>query len=253
MTRLGKFAEDRPILFVLGLFVAENAVAFPFVVVFNLLGLDRELLRLIIPITQSAFMLWVVWLLAWSERAGFLRDVRNVHLYWYPILLSIVPVLVYGTIEVPAGPLVFYAVALLFTGISEETLARGVILPALLPRGKWMAVFFAAALFSVGHLTNLFFEDFGVLEMVEVLLSTFSFAVLYGALFIRTQNIWPLIVLHMLHDYFFLTSGTAGPFVVEPMSATLSIALAILNVAYGIFLLAGLDHRTMTGGAAKPA
>jgi membrane protease YdiL (CAAX protease family) len=224
---------------VLGLFLAETVLAFPLVVAFNLLNLDLELLRLLIPVAQSAFMIWVVWLLGWFERAGFVRDVRNAHLYWYPVLLAIVPALKYGTIEVPPGPLAFYTAALLFTGISEETLARGVILPALLPRGKWTAVLSAAALFSIGHLTNLLFEDFGVLEMAEVLMATFGFAVLYAALFIRTANIWPLIVLHTLHDYFFVTSGTAGPFVVEPLGAALGISLAILNVAYGVFILAG--------------
>lgn len=239
MRAISRLVEGRPFLFVIGLFLAETLLAFPLVVVFNLLGLDREPLRLIIPVAQSVFILWVVWLLGWFERAGFVRDTRNVHLYWYPVLLAIVPVLVYGTIEVSAGPLAFYTAALLFTGISEETLARGVILPALLPRGKWTAVLSAAALFSAGHLTNLFFEDFGVLEMAEVLMATFGFAVLYGALFIRTKNIWPLIVLHMLHDYFFVTSGTAGPFVAEPLSAALGISLAVLNMAYGAFILRG--------------
>jgi len=239
MNGISRLAERRPYVFVIGLFLAETVLALPFVVAFNLLGLDREPLRLIIPIAQSAAMLWVVWLLGWLERAGFVRDTRDVHLYWYPVLLAIVPVLAYGTVEVPAGPLAFYTAALLFTGISEETLARGLFLPALLPRGKWTAVFFAAAFFSIGHFTNLFFEDFGALEMAEVLMATFGFAVLYGALFIRTGNIWPLIVLHMLHDYFFVTSGTAGPFVAEPLDPALGLGLAVLNVAYGAFILRG--------------
>jgi len=47
-----------------------------------------------------------------------------------------------------------------------------------------------------------------------------------------------LIVLHMLHDYFLVTSGTAGPFVVEPLSPILGIGLAALNVVYGAVILA---------------
>lgn len=237
MPRIQQVAEDRPVLFVVGLFLVELASAFPFVVAFALLGLDREPLRLIIPIAQSGLMLWVVWRLGWFGRAGFASPLRDAHLLWYPVLLAFVPVLVYGTVEIPSGPLAFYTGALLFTGLSEETLARGLILPALLPRGKWMAVFFAAGLFSVGHFTNLFFEDFGPLEMAEVLLATFGFAVLYGSVFIRTQNIWPLILLHTLHDYFLLTSGTAGPFVDEPLSTGLGVVLAVLNVIYGVFIL----------------
>lgn len=154
------------------------------------------------------------------------------------MLLALVPVLAYGTITIPKGPLAFYTAALIFTGISEETLARGVILPALLGRGTWFAILFAASLFSVGHFTNLFFSSPSALEMTEVLLETFSFAVVYGALFIRTGNILPLIVLHMLHDYFLVTSGTAGPFVVEPLSPALGIGLSALNIVYGVVILA---------------
>lgn len=237
MTKTGRIAENHPYLFVIGIFVAESLVALPFVVIFKILELDLEPLRLIIPIAQSAFMIWVVWLLGWFSRAGFTGDVKDVHLYWYPLLIAFVPVLAYGTIEIPAGSLAFYATALIFTGISEETLARGIILPALLPRGKWLALFLAAILFSVGHFTNLFFEDFGMLEMTEKLLVTFGFAVLYGAMFIRTKSIWPLILLHTVHDYSLLTSGTAGPFTVEPLNVTLSIGMALINVAYGVYIL----------------
>lgn len=237
MKKIHYIAEAHPYLFVVGIFVAEMVVAFPFVVSFKVLELDLEPLRLIIPITQSAFMIWVVWLLGWFSRAGFTAEVENIHLYWYPFLIAFVPVLAYGTVEIHSGPLAFYAAALLFTGISEETLARGIILPALLPRGKWLALFLAAILFSVGHFTNLFFEDFGVLEMSEKLLVTFGFAVLYGAMFIRTKSIWPLILLHTIHDYSLVTSGTAGPFTIEPLSFTLSIGMALANIAYGVFIL----------------
>lgn len=89
--------------------------------------------------------------------------------------------------------------------------------------------------------TNLFFEDFGVLEMADKLLATFAFAVLCGAVFIRIRNIWPLIVLHAIHDYSFLTSGTAGPFTVEPMAISLGIVLASLSLAYGVFIVRNVE------------
>jgi len=237
MSRIRVMADQRPYAFVVGLFLAETVLAFPFVALFRVLGRDVEPLRLIIPTAQSLFMIWVVWKLGWFVRAGFRSDVRNVHLFWYPVLLALVPVVIYGTIKIPNGPLAFYAAALLVTGISEETLARGVILPALLKRGTWVAILVAASLFSISHLTNLFFTSPSVLQMAEVLLATFSFAILYGALFIRTGNILPLIVLHMLHDYFLVTSGTAGPFVVEPLSPTLAIGLSVLSIVYGAVIL----------------
>jgi len=231
-------ADERPYHFVVGLFIAETLLAFPFVVVFRALSLDLEPLRLVIPAAQSLFMIWVVWKLGWFARAGFTREVQAVHLYWYPTLLALVPVIVYGTIRIDAGPLAFYAAALLFTGISEETLARGVMIPALMKKGVRVAVLVPAFLFSISHLTNLVFSSPDAMAMAEVLVATFGFAVLYGAVFIRTGNILLLIVLHMLHDYFLVTSGTAGPFVVQPLPPVLAIGLALLNIAVGIFLLA---------------
>ena len=137
MARLHMIADQRPYLFVLGLFLAETLLAFPFVALFRVLELDIEPLRLIVPTAQSVFMIWVVWKLGWFTRAGFTLHVRDIHLYWYPVLLALVPVLAYGTIKIPSGSLVFYTAALFVTGISEETLARGVILPALLrPLGR---------------------------------------------------------------------------------------------------------------------
>jgi len=247
-----KFAQDRPYVFVVGLFILQLLSALPFVAAAKLLGVGIEPLRLIIPITQSALMIWVIWILGWFSRAGFTTDVKDLHVYWYPVLLAFIPVLVYGSIRVPAGPLTFYAGALIFTGISEEAFARGIILPALMPRGKWVALFFAATLFSIGHFTNLFFEDFGVLEIAEKLLTTFAFAILYGAIFIRTRNIWPLIVLHAIHDYAFLTSGTAGPFIVEPIAIQLSTGLAILSIAYGLFVANGAVWKSEDQGHGSP-
>lgn len=237
MSVIKNMAIERPYLFVVGLFVAEALLALPFVVTFKVLGIDIVPLRLIIPIAQSILMIWVIWHLGWFSRAGFTRTVKDVHVYWYPVVLAFVPVLFAGTIEISPGWIIFYSAALIFTGISEEAFARGIALPALLPRGKWVAIFFAAGLFSVGHFSNLVFEDFGLLEMFEKLLATFGFAVLYGGVFIRTGNIWPLIVLHAVHDYSFLTSGTAGPFTVEALPMELSIGLALANIAYGVYIL----------------
>jgi membrane protease YdiL (CAAX protease family) len=239
MSAIRNLANNRPFVFVVALFVVNLAIALPFVAIFRIGGFDIAPLRLIIPIADSAFSVWVVWYLGWFRRAGFIRQVSDIHLYWYPAALAFVPVFVYGTVQVPPGPILFYTAALLFTGISEETLARGIMLPALSSRGKWVALFAAAAIFSAGHITNLFFESFGLLEWTDKFLATFGFAVLYGAVFLRTGNIWPLIFLHMLHDYSYVTSGSAGPFTVTPFDIRLHLLLSVLNIAYAVLIMQG--------------
>lgn len=241
MSTIRSFAEKRPVIFVLALFVVHTTIAFPFVILFKVAGWGIVPLRLIIPIIDSAFMIWLIWYLGWFRRAGFATSARDIHLYWFPVVLAFAPVLLRGTVEIPAISVAFYSAALIFTGFSEEAFARGITLNALRSKGKWFALLFAAGLFSIGHFTNLFFEDFGPAEMSEKLLSTFSFAILYGAIFIRTGNIWPLIVLHTIHDYSFLTSGTAGPFTTEPISMEIRIGLAAVSLAYGFLVASSAD------------
>ncbi len=236
MRILRKLVVDHPFLFAIGLFLVDMAVALPFVLIFRALDLDLVPLRLIIPAVQSVLVVWVIWQLGWFARSGFNGSIKDIHLYWYPVLLAFAPVLVYGRVPITAGWMLFYMAALLFTGISEEAFARGVLLPALLSRGKWLAIFFAGALFSAGHITNIFFEDFGALEWADKFLTTFSFAVLYGAVFLHTGNILPLIVLHMIHDQSYLTSGTAGPFLTQSIDIRLHMALSVLSILYGIFI-----------------
>ena len=241
MSAIRNLANDRPFVFVAALFVVNLAIALPFVAIFKIAGFDIGPLRLIIPIADSAFSVWVVWYLGWFRRAGFTRQVSDIHLYWYPNALAFVPVFVYGTVPISPGPVLFYTAALLFTGLSEETLARGIMLPALLSRGKWVALFFTALVFSAGHVTNLFFEEFGLLEWTDKFLATFGFAVLYGAVFLRTGNIWPLIFLHMLHDYSYVTSGSAGPFTVVPFDIRLHLLLSVLSIAYAVVIMQKLS------------
>lgn len=237
MSAIRNLARDRPVVFVAGLFIVHLVIALPFVAAFKVAGLDLLPLRLIIPVVESAFSVWVVWYLGWFARAGFTRRVGDIHVYWYPALLAFVPVLFYGTVQIPPGQVLFYIAALFFTGLSEETLARGIMLPALLSRGKWLALFLAAAVFSAGHVTNLFFEEFGLLEWTDKFLATFGFAVLYGAVFLRTGNIWPLIFLHMLHDHSYVTSGSAGPFMVTPFDIRLHLLFSVLNIAYAVLIM----------------
>lgn len=240
MSALRKWTEERPLLFVIGLAILQPLIAIPFVVAAHVTGLGIEPLRLLIPTVQSVFILWLIWYLAWKEKAGLTGTVRNIHLLWYPTLAAFVPVFLYGIVEIAWGPLVFYSAALVATGLSEEGFARGIAIPVLMRYGKWGAVLIAAAIFSAGHVTNAFFEDFDLLGWIDKFSATFGFAVLYGAVFLRTGNLWPLIVLHAVHDYSYLTSGTAGPFLAEPLDIRIHLAISALNAAVGFYLLVGM-------------
>ena len=61
-----------------------------------------------------------------------------------------------------------------------------------------MAIIPAAA-FSLIHLTNSV-TDMDVVGVLEQMLLTFFLGVFFAAVYIRTGNIWPLILCHSLHD-----------------------------------------------------
>lgn len=109
------FADSRPYLFSFTIFILESIVALPFVVVFKTLNFDLEPLRLIIPIVQSAFVIWILYSLGWLKAVGFGAQIKNIHILWFPLVLAFVPVLLFGTIEIAANAILFYILALVFT------------------------------------------------------------------------------------------------------------------------------------------
>ena len=252
MSRLRAFAKSYPLLFVIALAILQPVLAMPFVAVTRVLGFELTPLRLIIPTAQSLVILWFIWAMGWWRMSGLTGPVRNVHLLIYPSMVLFVPALVYGSVEIAAGWVLFYFLAVLATGVSEEGFARGIAVPVLMKYGKWGAVLIAAAIFSAGHLTNAFFEEFSTIEWIDKFVATFGFAVLYGALFLRTGSLLPLIFLHTLADYIYVTSGTAGPFVAEAIDVRIHLALAVANLVVGLYLLIGVredDVSTMRNAA----
>jgi len=246
MRFLRNFAETRPFLFVVALVIVQPILAVPFIAYVKLTGSSITPLQLIIPTVQSVFILWLIWAMGWMKMSGLTGQVRNAHLLIYPALVHFIPALIYGSVAISAGWVLFYFLAVLATGISEEGVTRGVAVPLLAKYGKWAAILIAAVIFSASHLTNAFIEDFSALQWVDKFGATFGFAVLYGALFLRTGSLLPLIFLHTLNDYVYVTSGTAGPFVAEAIDIRLHMAIAAANVLVGLYLLMGVTDEDLT-------
>jgi len=240
MDRVRSFAESHPFWFVICLAVAQPVIAMPFVVTFKILGLALTPLQLVIPTVQSVIILGLIRAFGWTRTCGLIGPVRNAHLLIYPALVHFVPALIYGSVGITAGWALFYFLALVATGISEEGFARGVAVPLLLRFGRWAAVLIAAAIFSAGHITNIFIEDFSALDWVDKFSATFGFGVLYGALFLRTGSLLPLIFLHTVEDWIYLTSGTAGPFTAVPIDIRIHMVIAFANLGFGLYLLTGV-------------
>lgn len=237
MNDMKRAIAKHPYIFSIAVFVANALLAVPFVVAFKMLNFDIEPLRLVIPVAQSVFNIGILYYLGWLYSAGFGTRIQNIQLLLFPLAIAFFPVVLFGTVKIDPANTLFYILALIFTGVSEESEARALILKAMLPKGIWVALLFMGLLFSIGHFSNLVFEDFSPFQMAEKLLVTFGFAILYGAIYLRTLNIWPLIILHFIHDFMFLISGTAGPYEVEPLPAEVHLFVGMLSILYGIYLV----------------
>jgi membrane protease YdiL (CAAX protease family) len=127
---------------------------------------------------------------------------RNLWLLLLPAVAICLPLLA-GVKAIDAGTLAFLLVGYLLTGVYEETLFRGVILRILQPKGVWTAVLLSSLLFGLAHSTNLFIRFSGnpVIVVLQII-GAFTFGIGMAALRLRTNTIWPLILLHAFGDLF---------------------------------------------------
>lgn len=97
-------------------------------------------------------------------------------------------------------------------GITEEILCR--IIPLSIVMRRWEreklmlpSVLFSSLIFGLFHAVNIFSGADTTTTLFQILYST-GMGFLFGAIYIRTANIWIPIILHSLSDFiFFLRSG----------------------------------------------
>lgn len=179
-------------------------------------------------------------LLRWWREAGFngRSQWRELRLLWLPAFVAIVLPLFGGFKEVDPRLVIYLTIGYLITGFMEEAWVRGLILRVLQPVGPVRAVLISALLFALLHVTNFLFRDPAI--VLAQMVGAFCFGVAFGALRLRTNTIWFLIALHMLHDLLLHLSG----FPTIPLNVVQDVILLI----YGIYLLRGLRQGMQPGG-----
>jgi membrane protease YdiL (CAAX protease family) len=190
---------------------AESAHA-----VFN----DEALLSiLILEIVQTAFLVWFLRIRGWTlEKIGLRVTWRGTA--WGLVLLAVTYVVTIGVqalaqIILPidhalaaeqypraARGLSMQLVFLTSTvnGIFEEVFVAGYIITALRERrGEWIAINVSTVVRMLYHLYQ---GPIGIITVVPM-------GLLYGYTFVRTRQLWPLIVAHVLVDIIGLSFATA--------------------------------------------
>lgn len=127
---------------------------------------------------------------------------------------------------------VFIGLALfILVGIKEELLTRGYCITALNQMKKpWLSIILSSVIFSSMHLLNPNVKPLGLLNIVLI-------GVLFGYMFVKTNNLWMPIGYHIAWNYF---QGCIYGFNVSG-----------LNIK-GLFSMNVLKDNVLTGGAFGP-
>ena len=142
---------------------------------------------------------------------------RNLPALAVPFLLVFPIVIYFGVVEMD-GPIFGFLLLLFFlTGLSEEAFYRGFLLRLFLPRGRVFAVGVTAVLFGLSHLPQLL-QGMAVSDNAVQIGQAVVFGLLYGAVRLRIDSIWPLIVTHMLFDVTAAMGGVFGPVAVRTIA-----------------------------------
>lgn len=121
----------------------------------------------------------------------------------------------------------------MFVGLTEEYVFRGMILPLAIRAfsGKhqiFFGVMVSSILFGSTHLFNLTQQS--LMATSEQMLSATAIGALLAAIYLRTGNLWFVIVTHALQDF----PGIAGPS--QGMQLEMSVLpLMIITAAFFIF------------------
>ncbi|WP_416840171.1 CPBP family intramembrane glutamic endopeptidase [Haloferax sp. DFSO52] len=237
--RSNQYMLKWPLLFAVAVIVGKTVIETAGVIAGGAVGLPEPALPIIALLLASAIALGLVWWSGWWRDSGFVTTVRNLPALTVPFLILFPIVIYFGVVEMD-GPVFGFLLLLFFlTGLSEEVFYRGFLLRLFLPRGRVYAVVVTAVLFGLSHLPQLL-QGLTLTDNAIQITQAIIFGLLYGAVRLRIDSIWPLVFMHMLFDVSAAIGGVFGPTAVRTISdIPLALWLVILVpslIAAGYYL-----------------
>ncbi len=137
-----------------------------------------------------------------------------------------------------------YVVYVLSIGLFEEALLRGVVLNKMrnawgnTKRGIYASVIVSSLLFGLFHLINLLDKPWLVVATWTQVSYAFIFGFIFAAIYIRTKNLWTVIVFHALFDITGCLEDLFIRQISEKISPDISVMDGIMTLLPFLFLLA---------------
>ncbi len=174
----------------------------------------------VMELAQSLFLIWFLRIRGWTlEKIGLRVTLRGTALglgllvVTYAVILavqvgaqSVLPIDMPAAFRAYPGAAADLSMHLVFlvstvNGIYEEVFVAGYVIASLAPvRGLWTAVNVSTGIRLLYHLYQ---GPVGILSIVPM-------GLIFGYLFARTRQLWPLILAHILMDIVGLSLASSG-------------------------------------------
>jgi membrane protease YdiL (CAAX protease family) len=127
-----------------------------------------------------------------------------------------------------------FTINMLFVGINEEFWMRGLILNGLMKKYEkssvWKPIIISSLIFGLVHIPNIFFVE-PIILLIQVI-NAMCGGILFATIFIKSRNIYSVIVIHALTDWISL-------FVASCFTGANSALSMSINLGQALFMIAG--------------
>lgn len=200
-------------------------------------------------------ILLIVLLCVYAVKHDDFNSFFNIH--FSPVYLILIVIPVTFSIILKACPLDFYPypsfiiltiVGTLTTAIWEELYFRyfGCSLFEENGKFKWYNIIFLAAVFSIGHVFNIFFD--GIYSGVTQIFFTFGLGIFLLALYIHTKAIIVPIIAHFcinfVSDFFYMNATDQSPLIFADIADPVYVIYILVLIAMGLYILKKNNHIT---------
>ncbi|MBQ3692785.1 MAG: CPBP family intramembrane metalloprotease [Clostridia bacterium] len=248
MSMIKKWEEKFPILFSIAVLVLFDVVTGVIGwIIGSLVTIDGYYLQVAASELLGAIAAAVLLILSgrgktvFKSRKGFFK---SLFVGMYEIVLIILAFLGIAAQNLseslePIGNIVIFIGCMLLVGIAEEVLFRGLITDCILAKygkdrkGVILAVAVSGLIFGSAHLINIFLVDTNPAGVFIQVFQAAALGMFFGAVYMRTHNIFAVIFLHAAMDFVSLSaSGLWGSGTVESTIGDLGAINLISVLAY---------------------
>jgi uncharacterized protein len=214
------------------------------------LTVQKDLGWLVMLLYAVCAYLAVKWVRIDKEIGLIKPDSSKEWFVWLPVLIIPATLGFYLGFHSPWSHVPLLLIAALGVAVNEEILFRGILLRAMFPFGKAVAIIIPSLLFGVSHLGNIFIGG-------DVTFALFQFAWTFiggmaiTAMRLQSKSLLPAIGFHFILDAVeYAATGEYGVHSIQYSLGWLSI-FVLLNLAFLVYALFGLKMKNKSVSEVK--